>query len=330
MSDIYDPANKFKSRLAARERRAASELLRAYGLAYQRIALRVQTLTDEITELRRKGQVVTANFLYERDRLALLLAEVETEMDRFSAASVLKVTNEQRAVMSLAATDARHLILQAAEESGEQLFPNTLQSGTAETVAGYASDGSPLRKLFDDMGRGVSRRIRDELIAGVAQNAPARVIAARLRSASALGLSRSMTITRTEIIRAYRDRVHATYRANASLLRGWVWTATRTGRTCAMCIAMDGRVFPTSRRLQSHPNCRCVPAPLTLRAPTPQTGEAWFDEQEEGLQRQVLGDAKFAAFKSGKLKLNDLVGVRRSERWGNTPFERSLRDAVQS
>ncbi len=137
-------------------------------------------------------------------------------------------------------------------------------------------------------------------------------------------LARALTITRTEVVRSYREATRERYLAHADVLRGWYWSSGFSGRTCAMCLAMHGRVFRLQARMVSHPNCRCVAVPLTLDAPAPATGAEWFEQQEPGVQRSVLGPGKFAAFTQKKFKLEELVGVRRSKRWGASRFEKSL------
>lgn len=319
MLTIYETAQQFKQRLVSRERAASAELLRSYGRAHARLADRVAVLTGEIESRRAAGETISSGFLYERDRLANIKRDLARELGRFSRIASTSATLSQRDAAHSAAIEARALI---SISSGVPVAGADLAA--AESLAGFASNGSPLSRLFDELGRETSERMTAELVSGVAEGAPARVIAARMRSASALGLSRSLTIARTETLRAYRETTGEVYEQHAALLRGWVWLSSLSGATCALCVAMHGRVFPVARRLVSHPNCSCVPAPLTHDADAPETGEAWLDRQEDGLQKSVLGAAKFEAYKDGKLKVADLVGVKRSAKWGDVPYIKSL------
>ncbi|MET0646982.1 MAG: phage minor head protein [Pyrinomonadaceae bacterium] len=323
MSDLYEMAEGWKARLLSRERRAAGDLLRAYRLAAARVEARVRDLTVRIDETRRQGQEVGAGWLHERDRLTNLRREIIAEIGRFSEVASLSVARAQAAARALGAEAARELIGEAGDAPvGIRLGVFSAQASAA--IAGFAADGSPLRQLFAEQSVSVARRVADELVAGVAQGSGARVVASRIRGVLGGELSRALTIARTETVRAYREATRETYITNASVLRGWYWQAALGPRTCGMCLAMHGRVFPVEARLESHPNCRCVQVPLTLQAPDPESGPRWFTRQETGLQKSVLGPAKFKAFTEGKVELKDLVGVRHSERWGVSRFEQSL------
>lgn len=323
MADIYETAEGFKARLLARERAASGELLRAYRLAVARIEARVRDLTARIDEARRQGEIISSGWLYERNRLTLLKLEIETEIQKFSHVASLRVASEQRAAVEAGEVDAAALV---GEVTGAPAAVRlgTLNRGAVAAIAGFAADGSPLRALFAARGAQLAQRVADELVAGVAEGQPARVIASRVREAFGGDLARALTIARTETIRAYREAARETYIAHSDVLSGWYWQAALDARTCAMCIAMHGRVFSVTERLQSHPNCRCQPLPIVHGAPLPESGPEWFARQEPGVQRSVLGAGKFEAYRKGELLLTDLVGVRRDPRWGLVRYELPL------
>lgn len=326
MADIYDIAEQFKARLTSRERRAASVLVRAYGVSYLRLKQKLDALTKEIAELRAQGAEIPAGWLYERGRLSSLKAEMSAELRRFSDGAARVITDEQRAAARLGLSDARTLVVASLDAEGlsvRERFGN-LNRAAVEASAGFASDGSPLAELLNEVGRRAGERARLALVSGVAEGASADVIARRFREAMGGGMSRALTVARTETLRSYREAAREVYRASSDVLSGWVWTASLSRRTCAMCLAMHGKVFSVEERLESHPNCRCVQVPLVEGAEAPQPGEAWLAAEAEEIQRAVLGDAKFELFKSGRLRLSDLVGERRDRRWGLTRFEKPL------
>jgi len=327
MADIYDIAESYKARLVSRERRAASLLVRAYAAAYGRIKVKLDRLVKEIEAAKLQGAEINAGWLYERERLSGLKREIELEIGKFSDGAARVITSEQLTLFRLGFSDSRALVFAALESEGltvEARFGG-LNRNAVEALAGFASDGSPLASLLNEAGRRAGERARLELISGVAQGSSADVIAARVRLAFGGGLSRSLTIARTETLRAYREAARETYRAAGDVLTGWVWTASLSRRTCAMCLAMHGTVFTVEDRLESHPNCRCVQVPLVVgNTDTPPGGDKWLAAQTEEVQRKVLGDGKFELFKSGRLRLADLVGERRDRRWGKTRYERPL------
>jgi len=323
LPDLYEIAEGWKARLLSGERAAAGDLLRAYRLAASRIEERVSELTAQLDGRRRVGQEVSSAWLHERDRLLRLKLDILVEMQKFSRVASLLVAREQARARGLGAEAAGALVGEAAGAPAAVRL-GRLDAGAATAVAGFAADGSPLRQLFAEGGPGLARRVGDELVSGVAEGVGVRRIASRIRGHLGGELGRALTICRTETVRAYREATRETYLAHAGALRGWYWQAALDARTCSMCLAMHGRVFPVGARLHSHPNCRCVQVPLTLEAAAPETGAEWFSRQTPGLQKAQLGPGKFKAFTEGKLQLADLVGVRRSERWGESRFERPL------
>lgn len=326
MSNVYDTAEQFKARLFSRERRAASLLIRAYMVAYGNVRRRLDEITKEIAEARARGEEIPSGWLYERGRLASLKSSMSAELKKFSDGAARRIAEEQLAAARLGLSDAQDLVVASLESEGlrvRERFGN-LNTRAVEAAAGHASDGSPLATLLNEAGRRAGEQARLALVSGVAEGASADVIARRFRDAFGGGMSRALTIARTETLRSYREAAREVYRASSDVLEGWVWTASFSRRTCAMCLAMHGKVFSVEERLESHPNCRCVQVPLVEGVEAPKPGEAWLEAQAEEIQRAVLGDAKFELFKSGRLKLNDLVGERRDRRWGLTRFEKPL------
>ncbi|HEY0171604.1 MAG TPA: phage minor head protein [Pyrinomonadaceae bacterium] len=328
MPDVYDTAEAFKARLFSRERRAASLLVRAYAVSYERIKKKLNDLARDIEAARLRGDEIPAGWLYERGRLATLKKEMTAEMLRFSQGAARVISAEQAAAARLGLADARALVVAALDAEGlsvQARFGN-LNTAAVEAAAGFASDGSPLATLLNEAGRRAGERARLALVSGVAEGASADVIARRFRDAFGGGMARALTIARTETLHSYREAAREVYRASSDVLSGWTWTASLSRRTCAMCLAMHGQVFRVEERLESHPCCRCVQVPLVTGGDESgiKTGEAWLEAQAEEIQRAVLGDAKYELFKSGRLKLRDLVGERRDRRWGLTRFERPL------
>lgn len=153
-----------------------------------------------------------------------------------------------------------------------------------------------------------------------------RETARRVRKEFSIGLSRALRISRTETLRAYREATREVYRANSDIVRGWIWVAAKSARTCPACLAMDGTFHRLDEGLDDHPNNRCamVPAVKGMDMPKRETGAEWFDKQDEAIQRKILGNAGFEAYKAGAVKLSDFVGHRRSRDWGTTRYARSL------
>lgn len=66
-------------------------------------------------------------------------------------------------------------------------------------------------------------------------------------------------IVRTSLQHAATQAREATWAANSDIVRGVEWNATLEARTCAVCGALDGQIYPMDKgpRPPLHPNCRC-------------------------------------------------------------------------
>jgi SPP1 gp7 family putative phage head morphogenesis protein len=141
---------------------------------------------------------------------------------------------------------------------------------------------------------------------------------------------RSLTIARTETLRAYREASRLTYEQNADVVQSYVWVAALSRRTCAACLALHGQEFPLAEPFGTHPNCRCTLVPR-LRGeanPVEETGEDWLSRQPAATAEVVLGRTGAAAWQEGAVGLSDFVGERQSAGYGTTRFARSAREVV--
>lgn len=71
---------------------------------------------------------------------------------------------------------------------------------------------------------------------------------------------------------------------------GWQWVAQLDRRTCRSCIMHHGEKH-LSGELHSHPNCRCVMAPLLSQYPditTHSSGREWFDSLDFDSQVEAI------------------------------------------
>jgi hypothetical protein len=215
MPDIYELAQEQKDALLKSERRASSELVRAFGLAYSRIQERIAALTTQIDEARSKGEIISSNWLYERDRLTNLKVDIEREMRRFAQLATERVTAEQGSAIEIAADDAQRLLSASFPETGSTpaVTLSGLNSEAVAALAGFAGDGQPLRLLFEKIAPQMATALSDELVSGVIEGAPARVIASRIRERSGIGLARALVVQRQETLRAYRTAQLSQYQS---------------------------------------------------------------------------------------------------------------------
>lgn len=311
----------------------------AYGVVYQRLRDRLDDVLAMIKDhIGENGPPPPKAWIKRQERYQELLRQTKAELQAFTQYAGGQVGASQLAAVQLGQQDAQALMAAALPPQATVTF-NPLPADAVQNIVGFLGDGSPLKELLDRIPFQVGKRIERELLAGVAMGLNARQVGRQIRKAAGLGLTRSLTIARTETLRAYRHASIQSYRENTEVVEQWEWLASRSVRTCAMCLAMDGKRFPLSTPFGSHPNCRCTAIPVLKsweelgfsgieEEEKPETGAEWFVKQPEEAQRTILGDAKYEAWKAGKITLQDLIGYENDRRWGPSRWERSLKDVM--
>lgn len=321
MATLPDQIAGHRAALLRQERAAASAMVRAYGQAWQRLQARLDELQRRVAAARAAGETISPAWLAQEERLQLLLRQVEAELRVFARVASEVIRQEQRRAIAAAVANG-HTLIRA--ETPALAIVNTR---ALEALVGALGDGSPLSTLLDTIAPQGAAAAAEALTTGLITGQNPAVTARELRDALGIGLARALTISRTETLRVYREATLATYQANADVVEGWIWVAALSRRTCPVCIAMHGRVFPLSVPFASHPNCRCTPAPKVRSRPSPfLPGPQWFGLLPAVDQEAILGPAKFARFAAGVLQLADLVGEKPT-RYGPTRYELPL-DAI--
>jgi hypothetical protein len=196
--------------------------------------------------------------------------------------------------------------------------------------------------LFDKYGDEAATAATDAIRQGVLAGRNPNAIARSLMDALDISLVSALNTSRTEAMRSLRDATLANYQANSDVVDSWVWLAS--GDACAMCLAMSGQEFPLDEDMDSHNNCRCAMVPKTkswadifagtgidasdieeTQADIP-SGIDMFNAMSADAQRDLLGPAKYNAWKAGAFDLSDLVGTSSDGKWGTSRYEKSLKD----
>lgn len=111
------------------------------------------------------------------------------------------------------------------------------------------------------------REIRRELSDGLSQGRPNREIADGINDrVDALGIARSKTLARTEVIRSYNEQTLTRYEMAGveEVVPEVEFLTAGDRRVCAECMSYHGSVYTVSEArgvLPLHPNCRCTWAP---------------------------------------------------------------------
>lgn len=325
--DIITIANQFRRALLRKERKAAIRLITAYGTIWAKIFKQLTLINNQIKEAKAASEIVNPAWLFRQERYGALLFQVDTEFRRFADVAEATITRQQSLAARAGLGDSVALMEAAAASAAISATFNKLPVAAVENLAGFLGNGSPLRTLLDQLPRTGRQIVEQGLIEGVALGRNPRAIATTIREGLGGNLNRALNLSRTEVLRVYRTASIQNYQANSDVVRGWIWRSSRSRRQCATCTALDGTFWPVSQPMKPHPRCRCTLIPA-VRGVTVDKGPTWFNRQDADTQKAIIGtDAGYKAFKSGELKLEDFVGLRRDQQWGESFYQLSVKRA---
>lgn len=273
------------------------------------------------------GQLRSRQF--QLDRYASLLAQARREMSRYMDVLAPQIAEQQRTLGGQgirAATAAVNAI------TGTRVGFDVLPIAAIENLVGLAGNGSPLRSLLDaSYGAGADGMLQ-QLINGVALGANPKVIARNMvRNGLSQTLARVMVTARTEPLRVYRESSRQQYQASG-VVTHFRRLATRDRRTCPACLFADGEVYDLPDSLRAHPQCRCTLLPVVdgFKPAEWEKGPDWFKKQPPAIQRKMLGNGVFDAWKRGDIELEQTVSVRQDPTWGDSLQPTPLRDILNA
>lgn len=173
--------------------------------------------------------------------------------------------------------------------------------------------------------------MKRELVRGMLTGANPRETARRMLANTERrfngGLSRALTIARTETMDAHRLAAELSERQHADVLLGWTWVATLGERTCPACWSMHGQQFPPSvPGPLGHQNCRCARVPVAkswadlgfdIEEPPSilPDREATFAALSAAKQQAILGPARYDAWKAGDYPMSKWSVRRENPDW---------------
>lgn len=152
IAQIYEEAERFKATLLKRERAAASRMIRVYGQSWSRLSKLLMAVTEKIGEAQRRGQPISPAWLFQQERFARLMVQVEREMRKFADVAERSIVAEQAAAVKAALADSTALAGRvAAATPGITATFTALPVSAVESIAGFLGNGSPLRALLDEL-----------------------------------------------------------------------------------------------------------------------------------------------------------------------------------
>ena len=332
----------FRKRLLALDARTLKALIAAYGPIWGELESKVEALAAH-SQLRG----LMAQDIFRDQRFRDLQRQIERQVGMYAAQAGTTITGAQAGAVDLASGAARRTVeaalprgitLDMLAQTGIQW--NRLPVSAFEQFIGFAGDGGPLSRLLAPLGQEAAAGVKAGLAEGIATGASPRQTAVLVRNRFGMPLTRSLTISRTETLRAYREATRAQYQANSDVVKGYRRIAAKDSEVCLACLALDGTLQQTDELLPVHPNDRCSLVPevvgyqdLGLDVPQDarEVGNArqWFERQPEATQRDMMGRGRFEAWQKGGFDLEDMAKIKQNDTWGPGIQVKALKELVR-
>ena len=140
--------------------------------------------------------------------------------------------------------------------------PVVLSEGAVSSMVGRTAQSitADWTRLAATTQRGIVTTLQQSMVSGVGARGAATAMYQGTYGQVGLTWGRCQTIARTEMADAYQAANMTTYRQAG--VEYYQWFANEGPRTCAMCLALNGSVFPMTEQPDQHHNCRCEMLPV--------------------------------------------------------------------
>jgi hypothetical protein len=204
-------------------------------------------------------------------------------------------------------------------------LPAAKQVWAAASFGSYSADGHEtfatyLNGLSENLYKVWDTNVRAGYLAGLTAQQINRAVLGNVRDmepGQIQGLRKSLERnTRTMITSLAETARDAVYRENEDIFSGYKYLATLDTRTCLVCAADDGKIFKNldeAPKLPRHLNDRCLYVPYikgfedipgeraAMDGPVSDkmTYQDWLARQDPEIQKEILGPARYPAYKNG-------------------------------
>lgn len=301
----------------------------AWARGWDDVAPELADALDELVVAAANGKLTRAQII-RAERLSNALELIAARLDRLVGAMAADVIFDLERVVTNAGFITELMVNSQlpdgvrSQSSWSRINPIAVDEIVQRTTERITALTYPLA----DEATAVMKR---ELVRGMLVGANPRETARRMVDRSERrfngGLSRALTIARTETMDAHRLAAELSATQHTDVLRGWTWVATLGERTCPACWSMHGQQFPPSvPGPLGHQNCRCARVPLTktwkdlgfdIEEPPSilPNREAAFDALSVPEQKTILGPARYDAWKSGDYPMSKWAVRRENPEW---------------
>ena len=335
---ILESARRFRQQLLARERRAASAMVRYYGDTWRRLQPEIRRLRVEIDGMRAAGEDVSVARIGRLDRLRSIEAQAQQQLLQFTEYADGAIRGAEREAIAAAERDAPALMRAAYPlDAPITIMFDRMPREAVENLVGFLQDGSPLADLLADAVGDAADNFASTMVTGMAAGWNPRRLARILRSEFGMGLTQALKISRTEQIRAYGAATLHAFQTSGVCL-GWERLAALSPRTCMACIMLDGKRYALDEPMDDHVQGRCAMIPimksykemgLTIEEPdfVREKGQDWFLRQDEATQRNMMKQL-YDPWKEGAFTLDSIPKLTQDETWGDSWSPAPLQELV--
>lgn len=320
------------------------DLVRAWAIAWDEIAPELRdTLTKLLVDT--DEPTLSRGVLGKSSRLLAALGVVADTLADLAPAAGVRINQDLESVVDDAAR-AQARILAAQLPERQDLVNVGKRWGKRDLEALQAivqRSTEQITALHRPLAPKAYQAVRRELVRSVAVGANPRATAARMVRRAEVefngGLTRALTISRTELVDAHRTAAKVGQDRHTEVLQGWVWLASLSPRTCRACLAMNGREFPLEEPGPlGHQQCRCARSPkvkpwadlgFDVEEPPSAIPDAiaYFERLTPDEQRAILGRKGYDAWLAGDFPPEDWAKKREGEGWRDSVVPASPDDA---
>lgn len=343
ISKLLKAARQYRRRLIEAEDEAIKKINVAYSRALSSSLNELNKLESQIAKMEKDGadniEIYRELEVYYRDSID----QIKNKINKFSTDADEIVTDLQGQTVqygNLYAVDNLRARL-GRPPVDFTLNINSLDEDALEQFVGLASDGSPLRDLFDTLSEDYGIDVEEYLQVGILQGQNPNLIARKIKEKTYMPLYRAQTIARTESLRAARAATIENYNNNSTLVTKYQRICTADIRTCPACWALHGQEYELNQEMPSHPNCRCVIVPVTpswaeiTGDPSIEDDESdkiptrddLFNKLSDKQKLAVLGPDRYELWKQGT-SFDDFVTIDINPDWGPTTSITPLRELI--
>lgn len=329
MSALDEHLKKHRKQIIDREEATFRAMLSAYNEIEKELKKAFEKLQKQIEEALQNGETISPSWFFREKRLKNLLAQVNDQIVRFGGTAAKIIEREQSAAIRIAVRQAReNLKFQIGDNADlADKFSGSFNTKAVENAVGLMGDGSPLRSYFEEtLAPAVADKIKSEVIKAAAIGTDFKTISKRLQQTGDITRYRALAVARTEVNRVRRETTRQIYQENDDLIEGWEWVASKSARTCPLCLAMDGKQFPLDEPFPQHVNCRCtmIAVILGLNRRPRTIGKDWFENLSDGGKESILGKEVFLVYRQNNLTLDDFVAFKNDKRFGKSVTRKPL------